>query len=77
MGKMRNAFKILVGNPEGKRPLGRPGRRWENDIKIHLREIGRGGCGLDSSGSVLGPVAGTCERDNEPSVSIESREFLQ
>jgi hypothetical protein len=37
---MRNAYKILVGKPEGKRPLGRPGRRWEFDIRMDLREIG-------------------------------------
>jgi hypothetical protein len=34
----RNAY-ILVGKSEGKRPLGRPRRRWENNIKMHLREI--------------------------------------
>jgi hypothetical protein len=37
---MRNAYKILVGKPEGKRPLGRPGRRWEDNIRIDLRKIG-------------------------------------
>jgi hypothetical protein len=36
---MRNAYKILVGKPEGKRPLGRLRRRWENIIRMHLREI--------------------------------------
>jgi hypothetical protein len=35
----RNAYKILVGKPEGKRPLGRPRRRWVINIKIYLREI--------------------------------------
>jgi hypothetical protein len=39
MGEKRNAYKILVVKPEGKRPLGRPRRRWENNIKIYLREI--------------------------------------
>jgi hypothetical protein len=37
--EMKNAYKTLFGNPEGKRPLGRPRRRW-NDIKTNLREIG-------------------------------------
>jgi hypothetical protein len=37
---MRNAYKIFVGKSEGKRPLGRPRRRWEYNIKMHLREIG-------------------------------------
>jgi hypothetical protein len=44
---MRNAYKILVGNSEGKRPLGRPRRRRENNIKINLKEIGFGG--MDST----------------------------
>jgi hypothetical protein len=39
MGEKRNAYGILVGNPEGKRPLGRPRRRWVDNIKIDLREI--------------------------------------
>jgi hypothetical protein len=40
MGAMRNAYRVLVGMPEGKRPLGRPRCRWVDDIKIDLREIG-------------------------------------
>jgi hypothetical protein len=41
MGEKRNACRILVGRPEGKRPLGRPRHRWVNNIKIDLRrEIG-------------------------------------
>jgi hypothetical protein len=39
---MRNAYRILVGNPEGKRPLGRPRRRCVDSIKLDLREIGWG-----------------------------------
>jgi hypothetical protein len=39
MGEMRNACNILVGKPEGKRPLGRPRHRWENNIRLDLREI--------------------------------------
>jgi hypothetical protein len=38
-GEKRNAYRILVGKPEGKRPLGRPRRRWEDNIKKDLREI--------------------------------------
>jgi hypothetical protein len=40
MGEKRNRYRILVGKPEGKRPLGRPRRRWVNNIKMDLREIG-------------------------------------
>jgi hypothetical protein len=43
MGEKRNAYRILVGKQEGKRSLGRPRRRWVDNIKIVLREIGRGG----------------------------------
>jgi hypothetical protein len=39
----RMAYRVLVGKPEGKRPLGRPKRRWVNNIKMNLREIGCGG----------------------------------
>jgi hypothetical protein len=40
MGEMRNAYKILVGKPEEKRPFGRPRRRCEDNIRMDLREIG-------------------------------------
>jgi hypothetical protein len=40
MGERRNAYRILVGKPKGNRPLGRPRRRWADNIKMNLREIG-------------------------------------
>jgi hypothetical protein len=40
MGKMRNAYKIVVGEPEGKRPLGRTRRRWADNFKIDIKGIG-------------------------------------
>ncbi|KAJ4433414.1 hypothetical protein ANN_15673 [Periplaneta americana] len=40
MGESRNACRVLVGRPEEKRPLGRPRRRWEDNIKMDLREVG-------------------------------------
>jgi hypothetical protein len=43
MGKERKLCKVLVGKPEGKRPLGRPRRRWEDGIRMDLMEIGLGG----------------------------------
>ena len=43
MGEGRGVHKVLVGKPEGKRPLGRPRRRWEDNIKMDLQEVG-GGC---------------------------------
>ena len=39
MGEDRGVHSVLVGKPEGKRPLGRPRRRWENNIKIDLQEV--------------------------------------
>jgi hypothetical protein len=43
MGDERKVYKILVGKPKGKRPLGRPRRRWEDGIRMDVREIGFGG----------------------------------
>jgi hypothetical protein len=43
MGKRRGAYRASVGKPEGRRPLGRPRRRWEDNIKMDLRETGCGG----------------------------------
>ena len=44
MGEGRDVHRVVVGKPEGKRPLGRPRRRWEDNIKMDLQELG-GGCG--------------------------------
>jgi hypothetical protein len=49
MGATRNAYRLLVGKPEGKRPLGRPRCRWLDIIKMDLREMGW--YGLDRTGS--------------------------
>jgi len=43
MGERKGVFRVLVGKPEGKRPLGRPSRRWEDNIKMDLQEVGCGG----------------------------------
>ena len=44
MEEGRGVHKVLVGKPEGKRPLGRPRRRWEDNIKVDLQKVGKG-CG--------------------------------
>ena len=66
--------RVLVGKSEGKRPLGRPRRRWEDNIKMDLQEVG----GVETGWSWLriGQVAGTCEYGNELSGSIKCGEFL-
>jgi hypothetical protein len=51
MGEGRKVFRIVVGKPEGKTQLERPRRRWEDGIKMDLREIGCGGCAVDSPAS--------------------------
>ena len=43
MGQGREVYRVLVEKPEGKRPMGRPRRRWEDNIKMNLQEVG-GGC---------------------------------
>jgi len=43
MGEGRGVYRVLVGKPEGKRPLGKPRRRWEDNIEMDLQEVGRGG----------------------------------
>jgi hypothetical protein len=42
MGEGRNLYRVLVGNPEGKEPLERPRRRWENGVRMYIKEIGWG-----------------------------------
>jgi hypothetical protein len=44
-------YRVLLGKPEGKRPLGRPRRRWEDNIRINIQEVGCTGYGIDRAGS--------------------------
>jgi hypothetical protein len=73
MGKKRKVYKVLVGKPEGKRPLGRPRRSPKERDHLEDQGVGGkmgsewilgklawGGCGLDSAVSGQGPVAGCC-----------------
>jgi hypothetical protein len=57
--------KVSVAKPERKRPLGRPMRRWEDGIRMDLREIGWRVCGVDSVDSEYGPVDSCCECGDE------------
>ena len=50
-GEGRGVYRVLVGKPEGRRPLGRPRRRWDDNIKMDLQDVGYGGYGLDRAGS--------------------------
>jgi hypothetical protein len=77
-GEKRNGYRILVGKPEGKRPLGRPRLRWMDNIKMDLREIGWDGMvWAGSICSVQGSVEGSCEHRNEPSGSIKCWEVFE
>jgi hypothetical protein len=78
MGERRGAYRSLVGKPERRRPLGRPRRRWEDNIKIDIREFGWGAW----TGSIwlrIGTeqVAGSCECGDEPSGFIKCGKFLE
>jgi len=66
MGEIRNIYKIMAGKSEGKRPLGRPRCRWNDNIKLDLRRDKVGSCGLGSFGLEQGPMTSSCERGNEP-----------
>jgi len=65
MGDGRGIFRVLVGKPEGKKPLGRPRCRWDDNIKIDLGS-GMLGYGLERADSGQGQVAGTCDCGNKP-----------
>ena len=71
------AYRVLVGKPEGRRPLERPRRRWKENIKIGVREVCSRGHRLDRSGLGYGHVSGCCECDNDPSGCIKCGEFLE
>ncbi|KAJ4439149.1 hypothetical protein ANN_15106 [Periplaneta americana] len=71
MGESRNAYKVLVGRPEGKRPLGRPRRGWEDNIKMDLREVGYDDREWIDLGKI-GTDGDLCEGGNEPSGSLKA-----
>jgi len=65
MGERRGAYRVLVMEPDVKRTLRRPRDRWEDNIKMDLREVGWG-YRLNWSGSGQGQVADSCECGNDP-----------
>jgi hypothetical protein len=77
MREKRNAYRIFVGRSERNRPLGRPTRRWVDNIKMDFERDRMRWYGLDRCGSGWGPVVGSGEHRNEPSVSIKSWEVLE
>jgi len=70
-GERRGAYRILVRRPEGRRPLGRPRCRWNDNVKMDLQEVRWTGLNWLRTGT-----GGSCECANEPSGSIVRREFL-
>jgi hypothetical protein len=70
MGEGRDVHRVLMGKREGKRPMGRPRRRWEDNVKMDLREVW-GRCGWGQ-----GQVAGTCEYGEELSSFKNAGNFL-
>ena len=51
IGERRGVYRVSVGKPEGKKPLGKPRNRWEDNIKMDLQKVGCGGYGLNRAGS--------------------------
>ena len=70
MGEERGVYRVLVGKPEGKRLMGRPRRRWVDNIRMDLQEVV---CGyIDWIGLAQDrQLADACEFDNEPSGSVK------
>jgi len=73
MGERSGVYRVFVAKPEGKRPLGRPRRRRQDNVTTDHQEVGCGG----KDWIELAQVAGTCECGNEPSGSIKRGEFLE
>jgi hypothetical protein len=77
MVEKRNAYRILVGKPEGKRPLRRPRRRWADNIKINLGEIGWDGVDWINMAQNRDQRRALVNTVVEPSGSIKCWEFLE
>jgi hypothetical protein len=77
MGETRNACRILVGKPDGKRPLGRPRRRCVGNIKIDLRETGWNGMDWIDLAQDRDQWRTLCEHGDEPSGFLKCWEVLE
>ncbi|KAJ4446517.1 hypothetical protein ANN_13213 [Periplaneta americana] len=76
MGESRNAYRVLVGRPKGKRPLGRPRRRWEDNIKMDLWEVGYDDRDWINLAHDRDQWEGLCEGGNEPPGSLKATRSL-
>jgi hypothetical protein len=77
IGEKRNAYRILVVKPGGKRPLGRPRRRCVDNIKMYLRQIRWDRMDWIEVARESGPMGGSSEHGNEPSVPVKCWEVLE
>jgi hypothetical protein len=76
MGEERGVQRVLVGKPEGKRPLGRPRRRWEGNIKMDVQKVGGGRGDWVELAQDRDGWRALVRNGKEPSGSIKCGEFL-
>jgi hypothetical protein len=77
MGEKRNAYILLVGKPEGKRPLGRPRRRWVDNIRMDLGEVGWGDVDWIGLAQDKEQAESSCELGLEPPGSMKFWETIE
>ena len=75
-GERRVAYRIVVAKHERRRPLGKPRKSWEDNIKMDLQEGGWRGMDWVLLAQDKGRAAGSCEQNNKPSGSLKCGEFL-
>ena len=75
MGEERGVYRVLLGKPDGRRPQGRPRRRWVNN-RMDLQEVGCGYMDWIGLAQERDRMSDACECSNEPSGSVICREFL-
>jgi hypothetical protein len=77
MGEKRNAYRLLVGKPEGKRPIGRPRCRWVDNIRMDLGEVGWGDVDWIDLAQDKKQVESSCEFGIEPMGSMKCWETIE